>query len=59
MWTAEEMGIVGADYYIKQHKLEEPDLQFVMESDMGTFTPLGLEVTGSQTVICILKRIMT
>lgn len=58
MWTAEEMGIVGADYYIKQHKHEEPDFQFVMESDIGTFMPLGLEATGSQAVICVLQRIM-
>lgn len=59
MWTAEEMGIVGADYYISQHKLEEPDLQFVMESDIGTFTPMGLDVTGSPIVTCILQRILT
>ncbi|XP_011302054.1 carboxypeptidase Q isoform X2 [Fopius arisanus] len=58
MWTAEEMGIVGADYYIKQHKHEEGDLQFVMESDYGTFTPLGLEANGRPEVICILRRIM-
>ncbi|XP_015114100.1 carboxypeptidase Q [Diachasma alloeum] len=58
MWTAEEMGIVGADYYIKQHKHEEADLQFVMESDYGTFTPLGLEANGAPAVVCILQRIM-
>ncbi|KAK0079634.1 hypothetical protein PV325_001001 [Microctonus aethiopoides] len=57
MWTAEEMGIVGAQYYIKQHKKDIKDLQFVMESDIGTFLPLGWEASGSREVICILKRI--
>lgn len=57
MWTAEEMGIVGARYYIKKHQNEEKDLQFVMESDIGTFLPLGWEATGSQEVICVLERI--
>ncbi|XP_076638894.1 carboxypeptidase Q-like [Colletes latitarsis] len=58
MWTAEELGIIGARYYIKSHKAEEKNLQFVMESDMGTFMPLGLEFTGTEQVKCILERIM-
>ncbi|XP_034937785.1 carboxypeptidase Q-like [Chelonus insularis] len=57
MWTAEEMGIIGANYYIQQHKAEEKDLQLVMESDIGTFMPLGWEATGSPEVICILSKI--
>ncbi|XP_017879452.1 carboxypeptidase Q-like [Ceratina calcarata] len=58
MWTAEEVGIVGANNYIKAHKDEEKDLQFVMESDGGTFMPYGLEVSGNDQVKCILQRIM-
>ncbi|XP_034937579.1 carboxypeptidase Q-like [Chelonus insularis] len=57
MWTGHEMGIIGAENYIKEHKSEENDLQLVMESDTGTFLPLGWEVTGSPEVICVLKRI--
>lgn len=58
MWTAEEVGIIGAQHYIKSHKSEEKNLQFVMESDMGTFMPLGLEFTGTEQVKCILERIL-
>lgn len=58
MWTAEEVGIIGGNHYIKSHKSEEKDLQFVLESDLGTFKPLGFEVTGTEEVMCILKRIM-
>ncbi|CAL7937445.1 unnamed protein product [Xylocopa violacea] len=58
MWTAEEFGILGAEHYIKSHKSEEKNLQFVMESDLGTFMPLGIEFTGSDQVKCILERIM-
>lgn len=58
MWTAEEVGIIGAQHYIQSHKAEEGNLQFVLESDMGTFTPLGLEFTGTAQVKCILQRIM-
>ncbi|XP_076759326.1 carboxypeptidase Q-like [Xylocopa sonorina] len=58
MWTAEELGIIGALHYIKSHKSEEKNLQFVMESDLGTFMPLGLEFTGHDQVKCILEHIM-
>ncbi|XP_076295596.1 carboxypeptidase Q-like [Lasioglossum baleicum] len=58
MWTAEEMGIIGASQYIKSHKAKEKNLQFVMESDMGTFMPLGLAFTGTDQVKCILEEVM-
>lgn len=58
MWTSEELGIVGARQYIHSHKAEEKNLQFVLESDGGTFTPLGLEFTGTTEVKCILQKIM-
>lgn len=58
MWTAEEVGIIGAQHYIKSHKAEEKNLQFVLESDMGTFMPLGLEFTGVDQVKCVLERVM-
>lgn len=58
MWTAEEVGVVGAEAYIKAHKFEESNIRFVMESDEGTFAPVGLSFTGSKKVGCILKRVM-
>lgn len=58
MWTAEELGMVGARQYIQRHAAENGNLQFVMESDIGTFVPLGLDFTGGQLVKCILERIM-
>jgi len=58
MWTSEELGIIGARQYIQRHAADNDNLQFVMESDLGTFMPLGLEVTGDEFVQCILERIM-
>lgn len=58
MWTAEELGIVGARYYINAHRSEQNNMQFVMESDAGTFMPLGLQVSGTEEVQCILESIM-
>lgn len=59
MWTAEEMGYIGALNFSRTHKSEQNNLQFVMESDSGTFAPLGIEYTGTDVVGCILQRIMT
>lgn len=58
MWTCEELGIIGARQYIQRHTAQNENLQFVMESDMGTFFPKGLEFTGNNLVKCILQRIM-
>jgi len=58
MWTSEELGIIGARHYIQRHAADNDNLQFVMESDLGTFMPLGLQVTGDELVQCILERIM-
>ncbi|XP_011498243.1 PREDICTED: carboxypeptidase Q-like [Ceratosolen solmsi marchali] len=59
LWTAEEFGLIGSSHYINIHKLKEPNLQFVMESDAGTFTPLGLQVSGTNLVKCIIERIFS
>ena len=59
MWTAEEVGSLGALDFIKAHQSEQNNLQFVMESDAGTFAPLGIQYTGTDIVGCILERIMT
>ncbi|KAG5315461.1 CBPQ Carboxypeptidase, partial [Acromyrmex insinuator] len=56
--SAEEFGLLGAEQYIRNHAAENGNLQFVMESDFGTFTPTGLEVSGNNMTQCILQRIM-
>lgn len=58
MWTAEELGLLGAQQYIQNHAAENGNMQFVMESDFGTFSPTGLEFTANKTVECVLQRIM-
>jgi carboxypeptidase Q len=46
LFTAEEPGLVGAEQYFKQHKHELDNFKAVIESDLGTFTPLGLGYTN-------------
>lgn len=56
LWTAEEEGLVGAFAYAKAHKTD--NLNFVMESDEGTFTPLGLQYSGGEAGGCILEEVL-
>lgn len=59
LWTAEEQGIVGASEYEKQHKSQEKEeFNFFIESDMGTFTPLGLDFSGNKQAECIFKEVL-
>ncbi|XP_068627661.1 carboxypeptidase Q-like [Battus philenor] len=58
LWTAEEPGLVGAFAYLKRHMDELDDINFIMESDEGTFEPLGLDVAGSKNAICIIAEIL-
>ncbi|XP_026761215.2 carboxypeptidase Q-like [Galleria mellonella] len=57
-WTAEEVGLVGAYAYEKQHRNESNNINFIMESDEGTFAPLGLAVGGNQEARCIIAEIL-
>lgn len=59
LWTGEEQGIVGAAEYEKQHKTRETEeFNFFIESDMGTFTPLGLDFSGNKEAECIFKEVL-
>ncbi|KAK5650623.1 hypothetical protein RI129_001652 [Pyrocoelia pectoralis] len=58
LWTGEEEGYIGALAYARQHTNETGNLDFVMESDIGTFTPLGLKYSGLPIVGCIIKEIL-
>ncbi|XP_050423857.1 carboxypeptidase Q-like isoform X2 [Adelges cooleyi] len=57
LWTAEEMGYLGANAYLEQHANELDNFDLVMESDDGTFTPYGLEFHGSDKSACIMKEV--
>ncbi|CAK1578107.1 unnamed protein product [Parnassius mnemosyne] len=58
LWTSEEPGLVGAIAYLKKHKHELSDINFIMESDEGTFKPLGLDVAGSDNARCIVAEVL-
>ncbi|XP_074841779.1 carboxypeptidase Q isoform X2 [Carettochelys insculpta] len=58
LWTAEEQGGVGAEQYYQLHKVNISNFDIVMESDAGTFMPMGLGFTGSCKARAILKEIM-
>jgi len=58
LWTAEEQGCIGAEAYFRNHKDEVPSINFVMESDEGTFNPLGLQFAGNGEAQCIMREIM-
>ncbi|XP_071798668.1 carboxypeptidase Q-like [Asterias amurensis] len=58
MWTGEEVGGVGSLQYYQRHKVNASMYDLVMESDMGTFTPYGVEVKGSNATLEIIKSIV-
>jgi carboxypeptidase Q len=47
MWSCEEFGGIGAQQYFDQHRATAGKMSLAMESDMGTFTPKGIQFTGS------------
>ncbi|CAG5010195.1 unnamed protein product [Parnassius apollo] len=57
-WTAEELGLIGAYAYEEKHRNESSNINFIMESDEGTFAPLGLAVAGNQEARCIIAEIL-
>ncbi|XP_067039144.1 carboxypeptidase Q-like isoform X1 [Acropora muricata] len=58
MWTAEEEGVLGAQEYYHRHKASNGNFSLVMESDYGTFTPLGLLFKGSEKAAAIMREVM-
>lgn len=60
LWTAEEQGYVGAINYMNQHKeREKEEFNFFIESDMGTFEPIGLDFSGNDLAKCIFNEVVT
>lgn len=58
LWTSEEPGLIGAQAYLNKHIKELDNINFIMESDEGTFKPLGLDVAGSNTTRCIIAKVL-
>jgi len=58
LWTAEEEGLIGAEAYFNDHRNSTGNFDFVMESDIGTFKPLGLSYSGSDQGGCIIREIL-
>ncbi|KAM9050207.1 carboxypeptidase Q isoform 3-T3 [Megaptera novaeangliae] len=58
LWTAEEQGGIGAFQYYQLHKANISNYSLVMESDLGTFLPSGLQFTGSDKARAIVEEVM-
>jgi carboxypeptidase Q len=58
LWTNEESGLAGGRAYADAHKAEVKDMVLAMESDNGAFTPHGVFVSGSDTVIAAIKTVI-
>uniref|UniRef100_A0A182YQ14 RRM domain-containing protein n=1 Tax=Anopheles stephensi TaxID=30069 RepID=A0A182YQ14_ANOST len=57
-WTAEEVGVEGANAYERQHaEGEEQEFNVFFESDSGTFEPTGLDFSGNSDAQCIFAEI--
>ncbi|KAL5277512.1 hypothetical protein ACFFRR_002623 [Megaselia abdita] len=60
LWTAEEEGYYGAISYRDNHKAQEKEeFNLFMESDTGTFDPIGLDFSGTPEAQCIFKEILS
>ncbi|XP_004343354.1 plasma glutamate carboxypeptidase [Capsaspora owczarzaki ATCC 30864] len=57
LWTSEEFGGVGSQQYYNSQANNTGNYSIVMESDLGTFTPTGLEFTGSPAATAIIQQI--
>ena len=57
MWTDEEDGGVGSNQYFQLHKVNASNYSILFESDMGVFTPTGIQFTGSAKAKAIMTQI--
>ncbi|XP_042345618.1 carboxypeptidase Q-like isoform X2 [Plectropomus leopardus] len=58
LWSAEEQGGVGSKQYFDRHKENISNFDLVMESDLGTFTPLALRFSGSDAARKVMEEVM-
>ncbi|KAG7167434.1 Carboxypeptidase Q-like 1, partial [Homarus americanus] len=59
LWAGEEQGLYGGFAYHKNHVNESDKFQLLLESDIGTFNPLGLAFNGTQEATCILEEVVS
>ncbi|XP_075744365.1 carboxypeptidase Q-like [Rhipicephalus microplus] len=61
LWTAEEVGIKGAEQYFADHADERKErINIAMESDTGTFKPKGLAFSGhSERAKCVIAEVLS
>lgn len=57
MWTDEEAGGVGSNQYYERHKGNAGNISILFESDIGVFTPYGIQFTGSPQAKAIMTTI--
>lgn len=57
-WTAEEPGGVGAHHYYQHHKANISNFNLVMESDLGTFRPQGIQFKGNAQATRIMREVL-
>jgi carboxypeptidase Q len=57
LWTAEEIGIVGAAAYRDAHRAEVDKHVLAMESDNGVFRPRAVQFGGGEGGLAIMQRI--
>ncbi|KAK3699086.1 hypothetical protein QZH41_000609 [Actinostola sp. cb2023] len=58
LWTGEEEGLLGGLQYYNAHKVNISNYDLVMESDIGTFKPLGLDFKGSVAAHQIMEEVL-
>nr|XP_054923257.1 carboxypeptidase Q-like [Dermacentor andersoni]XP_054923258.1 carboxypeptidase Q-like [Dermacentor andersoni] len=60
LWTAEEIGVLGAKEYYRAHGDEKVErINIAMESDTGTFKPTGLGFRGhSDRARCMIAEVL-
>ncbi|CAH1791939.1 unnamed protein product [Owenia fusiformis] len=58
MWTGEEEGGFGGQAYFNAHKKNISNFNLVMESDMGVFTPYGINFKGNTAATTIMQQIL-
>ena len=58
-WTAEEEGYIGGHAFYENHKSESSKISLVMESDSGTFNPLGFRLRAGEKSCEQMLEVMT
>ena len=57
LWTNEEIGLAGATGYRDAHWAELRDHVLAMESDNGVFRPVGLNFSGTDSGLAVVRQI--